>query len=70
MMGAESKVAGILALLIGAFIFIPGLLRAITGFATAFVEGSAEVIFYSIGALIACVIGFLIMRWGYKKLKE
>jgi len=51
-------------------ILIPGLLRVIVGFAAGFSKGSAEVILYSLGSLLACIIGILLVWWGYKQLKK
>jgi len=69
-LGAGSKALGILALIIGVLILIPSLTRSIIGFAVGFSEGSAEVILYSLGSLIACIIAILLMWWGYKQLKK
>jgi len=69
-MGAGSKSLGVLALVIGVFILILGLPRVIVGFAIGFSRGSAEIILYSLGSLMACIIGILLMWWGYKQLKK
>jgi len=69
-LGAGSKALGILALVIGVLILIPNLPRVVIGFAIGFSEGSAEIISYSLGTLIVCIIGILLMWWGYKQLKK
>jgi len=69
-LGAGSKALGILALVIGVFIVIQTLPRVIIGFAIGFSKGSAEAILSSLGVLIVCILGILLMRWGYKQLKK
>jgi len=69
-MGAGSKALGVLVLVIGVLILILGLPRVIVGLAIGFSRGSAEVILYSLGSLMACIIGALLMWWGYKQLKK
>jgi len=69
-MGAGNKALGILALAIGVLILILNLPRVIIGFAIGFSKGSTETILSSLGVLIVCIIGILLMQWGYKQLKK
>jgi len=69
-MGAGSKALGVLALVIGVLILIQGIPRVIVGFAIGFSRGSAEIIAYSLGALLVCIIAVFLAQWGYKQLKK